>query len=324
MAVEYGDIDRLVNNQNQMLDNALQQQQDITNQQTQMQIDELNKNKEQIDRDTNKTTAGLYTEYQKQSNPYGANAEALARNGLGNSGYAETSKVNLYNQYQKNVTDTLSNAQQLKSDFDFKINQARQTGNITLAQNALEIYNQRMKLLSEEYELRNNREQFLYQKERDIVADNKWQKEYEQSQNQWQQNFDYQKQRDSISDNQWQQTFDYNKNRDNISDSQWQQSFDYQRQRDSVSDNQWQQQFELSKKNSSSGSKKKTTQQAVKTDVNTDANSNSSKYTPQEILSKVQTLQGPNLKQNIKDGISGKTFSSIDELLNYYGYASVN
>lgn len=272
MAVEYGEIDKLVNNQNQMLDQALQQQQDITNQQTQMQIDELNRNKEQIDKDTNKTTAGLYTEYQKQVNPYGANAEAMARNGLANSGYAETSKVNLYNQYQKNVTDTLSNAQQLKSDFDFKINQARQTGNITLAQNALEIYNQRMKLLSEEYELRNNREQFLYQKERDMVADNKWQKEYEQSQNQWQQTFDYNKNRDQISDNQWQQSFDYQRQRDDRSDSQWQQTFDYQKQRDHVSDSQWQKQYELSKKASSrsssssrsTGSKKKSGEGGLK------------------------------------------------------------
>lgn len=35
-------------------------------------------------------------------------------------------------------------------------------------------------------------------------------------------------------------------------------------------------------------------------------------------------LQGPNLKNNIKDGISGKTFANPDELLNYYGYVGVN
>ena len=300
MANGYEDIDRLVGNQNEMLNNALTQQQDITNQQTAMQIEELNRNKEQIDRDTNKTTSGLYTEYQKQVNPYGANAEAMARNGLANSGYAETSKVNLYNQYQKNVTDTMSNAQQLKSDFDFKINQARQTGNITLAQNALEIYNQRMKLLAQEYELRNNREQFLYQKERDTVADSQWQKEYEQALREYEQN-----------------------------QNQWQQTFDYQKQRDTVADSQWQQQFELSKKASSrSSSSSRSTSSKKKSDglklneeniqEDNSKDNNKQKYTAKEIIANARILERPGNQGAVYDRLSGKTFSNMTELLKYY------
>lgn len=211
MAQGYEDIDKLIGNQNQMLDNALTQQQDITNKQTALNIAELEKNKEKLDKETNKTTSGLYTQYQKEVNQYGANADALARQGLGNSGYSETSKTNLYNQYQKNVTDTLSNAQQLKSDFDFQISKARQTGDITLAQNALEIYNHKMQLLTREYELRNNREQFLYQKDQDALAQSNWEKEYAQQQSQWQQTFDYQKQRDAVADSQWQKQYELSK-----------------------------------------------------------------------------------------------------------------
>ena len=51
---------------------------------------------------------------------------------------------------------------------------------------------------------------------------------------------------------------------------------------------------------------------------------NSNNYTAKEIISNMIVLQGPNLKNNVKDGISGKTFSSPDELLNYYGYVGVN
>lgn len=228
MDTGYEDIEKLTTSQNEMLDNALQQQQDITNKQTELNVAELQKNKEEVDKDVDKTNKALYAEYRKATNPYGSNAENLASQGLGNSGYAETTQTNLYNTYQKNITDTLNNARDLKADFDFQISKARQTGDITLAQNALEIYNQKMQLLTQEYELKNNREQFLYQKEQDALSQSNWEKEYA-----------YQQQRDQVSDTQWQQTFDY------------------QKQRDAVADNQWLQQFNLSKKKaSSSGSSK--------------------------------------------------------------------
>ena len=146
MAEGYEDIERLTTNQNQMLDNALQQQQDITNKQTAMNVAELERNKQEIDKDVDKTNKALYAEYRKATNPYGQNAENLASQGLANSGYAETTQTNLFNTYQRNVTDTLNNARDLKSDFDFQISKARQTGDITLAQNALAIYNQKMQL----------------------------------------------------------------------------------------------------------------------------------------------------------------------------------
>lgn len=254
MATGYEDIDKLTNEQNTMLDESLKQQQDIVNKQTQMNIDALEKNKAEVDQQANKVNQGLYTEYKKATNPYGVNAEQLYARGLGNSGYAETTQTNLYNTYQKNVTDTVNNAQKLKSDFDFQINQARQTGDITLAQNALQIYMQKMQLLTQEYELRNNREQYLYQKEQDALAQNNWEKEFAYQQeraqaadNQWQQSFDYNKSRDEIADNQWQQSFDYNKSRDEITDNQWRESFDYNKSRDEISDNQWQQSFDYQK-----------------------------------------------------------------------------
>lgn len=246
MATGYEDIEKLTNSQNEMLDNALQQQQDITNRQTEMNVAELERNKEQIDKDATKTNRALYTEYRKASNPYGANAEQLASQGLGNSGYAESTQANLYNTFQKNVTDTLNNARELKSNFDFEINKARQTGDITLAQNALAIYQQKMQLLTQEYELKNNREQFLYQKEQDKQAQSNWEKEYL-----------YQQSRDAVSDQQWQDTFDYNKDRDKVSDKQWNKTFDYQKKQDKQAQSNWEKEYLLSKKASASSSRRR-------------------------------------------------------------------
>ena len=291
MDTGYEDIDRLTNKQNEMLDNSLQQQQNITNKQTELNVAELERNKQEIDKDTDKTNKALYSEYRKATNPYGSNAENLASQGLGNSGYAETTQTNLYNTYQKNITDTLNNARDLKADFDFQISKARQTGDITLAQNALTIYNQKMQLLTQEYDMKNNREQFLYQKEQDALSQSNWEKEYNMQQN------------------------------------QWQQSFDYQKQRDAVSDSQWQKEYELSKKAKASSSKSSSRSTSKKSSSNglvvNSSNNSSQQYTAKDVISKMTILQQPGNQGAVKDGISGKTFSSVDALLNYYGYAGV-
>ena len=211
MANDYEDIDRWNNEQKTLLQQQQAKQEDLVNQQTQMQIDEINRNKAQLDKDTVKTTRGLYTDYQKQANPYGVQAERQASLGLGNSGYGETAQTNLYNAYQKSVTETLNNANTLKANFDNEITRARQQGSITMAQNALEIYKQQMQLLTQEYEMRNNRKQFLYQQDRDRIADNQWQQQYDTQRNQWQQQFDYQKERDAVADSQWQQQYELSK-----------------------------------------------------------------------------------------------------------------
>lgn len=203
----YEDIDRLTKNQSAMLDNALTQQNDIIDKQTNMSIADIERNKQKLEDETNKTNKALYTEYQKQVNPYGANAEKLASQGLLNSGYAETTRTNLYNTYQKNVTDTLNTKNQLKADFDNEILKATQTGNINKAQNALELYKQKMQLLTQEYELKNDREKYLYQKSQDALQQSNWEKQYQTQLDQYREQFDYQKQRDAVADNQWQQQY---------------------------------------------------------------------------------------------------------------------
>ena len=344
MATGYEDIDDLMNQQNNLLNEQQKKQADLINKQTQIQTDELNHEKEKIDKDVNKTTSGLYTNWQKQANQYGVQAEQLAQQGLSNSGYSETTKTALYNTYQKNVTDTLNNARDLKSDYDFKIAQARQQGSVQQAQAAVDLYAQKLQLLTQNYELRQNREQYLYQQERDKISDNQWQKTFDEQirqneiENQWKQkNYDYQIQRDKVSDSQWQQNFDYQKQRDNVSDNQWLQSFNYQKSRDAVSDSQWQKQYELSKKAAaSSKSSRSTSKSSGKSSkssksssggglkVNSSNNTKSNQYTAKDVIANMKVLQGPNTNGAVKDGISGKTFSSPDALLNYYGYVGVN
>ena len=158
-----------------------------------------------------------------------------------------------------------------------------------------ELYRQQMQLLTQEYEMRNNRRQFLHQQDRDRVSDNQWQQQYE-----------YQKQRDAIND------------------SQWQQQFDYQKQRDAVSDSQWQKQYELSKKANASRSKSSSTSSKNNV-VMTESKEVKNNQMPSinEVMRNIKPLAGPG-NPGILDGISGRNFPNIESVLKYYGYATAN
>ena len=96
---------------------------------------------------------------------------------------------------------------------------------------------------------------YYYNKYNDSIGNDQFVANYNQSENQFNQNMAYNRERDAVSDSQWQKQFDYSQSRDNVSDSQWQQQFDYQKYRDNVSDSQWEKQYALSlAKSKSSGS----------------------------------------------------------------------
>jgi hypothetical protein len=290
LASGYEDLDSLVNQQNSLLQQQEQKQNEIINQQTQMQVDELNREKEKLDKETSKTTQGLYSSYQKQANQYGAGMEQLAMQGLGNSGYAETTRTSLYNAYQKSVTDTLNNANDLKADYDFKIQQARQNGSIQQAQSALELYAQKVQLLTQNYQLRQEREQYLYQQ-----------------------------QRDQISDQQWQKSFDEQVRQNELENQYRQQQFEYQKQRDQVADSQWQQQFNLQKKNLAKSSSSKRSSKA--TSVNKSNGSNTSnRPSAEEVVNNIKFVnnQGPGLSAYVVDGLTGKKYNKAEDILKAY------
>jgi hypothetical protein len=178
MATGYEDIDELMTQQNNnlakqeelqntMVDKSLQKQQNLTNYQ-----------KQEIDENAEKQARALNVDYQKQVDPYGTRAEELQANGLANSGYAETSKVNLYNTYQQNVTSLMTNATKLKAQADFNMNQAYLDADVQKAQNALALYQQQAQLLLTEYDMKQDRDKFEYQKERDRIADEQWERQF--------------------------------------------------------------------------------------------------------------------------------------------------
>lgn len=342
----YDDVDSLNNAQNELFNKAYGSQKDIINMQTEQRVDEINRNKEKLNEEVLKQNRGLYTDYVKQVNPYGVTAEGLAGSGLGNSGVAESSRTNLYNSYQSNRTNTLNTAKSLLADYDLQINQARQNGDIQLAQSALQIFNKRIDNLYSMYQLKQNEKQFDYQKERDKVSDNRWQTEFDYNKGVDDRNYSYQVDRDRIDDeyrnkvydrniyesdrdfeyNKWanDRDFEYNKwaNDRSFEYNKWSddRNYNYQVDRDRVADDRWRQEFNLQKKSISRSSGRMSGNGGGGSDGNNVLKKN---YTPKEIIANTTILQGPNIEKNIMDKRTGKTYSSVDELMADYGYAVV-
>ena len=108
------------------------------NAQTEFAIDEIERQKETAKKDYIKEQSGAYKDWQTQKDPYGANAEKMAAAGMSDTGYAESSQVSMYNQYQSRVTAARETFQRSMDNFNASITQARLQNNATLAQIAYE------------------------------------------------------------------------------------------------------------------------------------------------------------------------------------------
>lgn len=120
---------------------------DSQNEQTDFSIQQIEQQKAQASKDYVKEQSGAYADWQKQSNPYGANAEAMASNGMQNSGYSETSQVSMYNQYQARVTAAREAYQKIIIDYDNQMTAARMQNNATIAQIAYEGLQKRLEVM---------------------------------------------------------------------------------------------------------------------------------------------------------------------------------
>ena len=190
--------------------NNINQQNDLLNQQSNIQTEQSKANTEQVineieqqrkyaQQDFNKEARGAYQDYKKLTNPYGVQAENVFSNGLGNSGYSETSKLNAFNTYQNRYATARESTDRLMEDFNNQITEAKLSGNKELAEIALNKLQTQMdnlwNQLSFDTNLTSNKvnydqwlKQFEYQKQQDEIA-NAFAREQ----------FEYQKQQDAIS-----------------------------------------------------------------------------------------------------------------------------
>lgn len=119
---------------------ALQQQQ------TDYTIDQIEQQKEQTEKDYTKEQSGAYADWQKESNRYGAAAEELAAAGLSNSGYSESSQVQMYNTYQNRVATARASYDLAVMNYNNAIREAQLQNSSALAEIAYTGLQQQLEL----------------------------------------------------------------------------------------------------------------------------------------------------------------------------------
>lgn len=117
--------DQFYNNQTQVAQDYANKQQQLQNDLTNQAIAEINQEKAKTERDYQKEQRGAYADYARNVNNYGINAEINAARGLSNTGYAESSRVSMYNAYQNRVATARQSLQDSLQGFNNAIAQAR-------------------------------------------------------------------------------------------------------------------------------------------------------------------------------------------------------
>jgi uncharacterized membrane protein YgcG len=200
-------VDALTQQGNQILQNSMDAQNRAVQQGVDTNVRELQRQRDLQTQEAEKQNKAFYQQYQKQVNPYGATQEALAGQGLAHSGIAETTKTNIYNTYQRSLTENMNSLRNVQADYDAKMSEVRANGDIALAQNLSNMYLQQLEQIRNAYSMAQAQKQFEWQQ---AVSDR---------------DYNYQKSRDAIADQRYQQEFEYQKERDRIADEQWQKQY---------------------------------------------------------------------------------------------------
>lgn len=127
---------------------ALQEQSDLA-------IQKIEQNKEWAQKDYIKEQSGAYSDWQKQSNQYGANAEQMAAQGLTNTGYSESSQVAMYNQYQNRIATAREAYTRAVVSYDTAIAEAKATNSVALAEIASKALEQSLNI-AVQFAMQNN------------------------------------------------------------------------------------------------------------------------------------------------------------------------
>ena len=131
------------------------EQERIQNEQTDFAIKQIEQKKAWAEKDYKKEQSGAYTDWQKQSNQYGVNAEKMAAQGLGGAGYSESSQVSMYNTYQNRVATAREAFLRTKENYDNSITQAQLQNSSVLAQIAADAQKEQLTLLLEGFQYKN-------------------------------------------------------------------------------------------------------------------------------------------------------------------------
>lgn len=169
--------DKLYQDQIKASNDYAEQQKQFQQQQTDFAIDKINQSKEWAKQDYTREQKGAYTDYQKQSDVYGANAEAMASRGLTGTGYADNNQVALYTAYQNRVAVARDSFNRTVVEFENAIKDAKLKNSSALADIAFKSLQTRLELSLQGFQYKNQllQQQLQMKNETEDRYYNRWQ-----------------------------------------------------------------------------------------------------------------------------------------------------
>lgn len=150
-----GGVDKNINDQIDASKDYAEEQKKNQQAQTDFTIDKINQQKDQARKDYTKEQSGAYVDWQKQSNPYGANAEKMASMGMAGTGYSESSQVNMYVAYQNRVAAARESYDRAVLNYNNSITEARLQNNSVLAEIAYKALQDQLELSLQGFQYKN-------------------------------------------------------------------------------------------------------------------------------------------------------------------------
>jgi len=211
--------ENLTQQQQDYVDNWKTTQEQIANDNLNHQLELYNQQKEKAEQEYQKEAKASYIDYQKEVDKYGVSRENAASNGLSNSGYAESSKVDMYNTYQNRVATARESLNNIKLEFDNAIKEAQLSNNATLAELALQQMQQKLEIALEGFNYKDTQTQnklnweyninnTYYDRYKDVENQINYENEQAEAIRQFNEQMEYKKQQDEIARQQWEKEYE--------------------------------------------------------------------------------------------------------------------
>lgn len=230
--------DNLINERNNftkeqqdMVDRWENTQKDIANKNLEYQKDLIEQQRKKSEQAYQNEAKASYIDYQKEVDKYGVSRENVVNNGLSNSGYAESSKVDMYNTYQNRLGTARKSMQDAGIEFDNAIRQAQLSNDETLAQNALKALQDKLNIALEGFNYKSDQENNrlnwnyninnnYYNRYKDVESQINYENETAEKIRQYNENMAYQKEQQQLEQQRWEKEMAYQREQDAIANAQ--------------------------------------------------------------------------------------------------------
>lgn len=152
---QLNEYNNLMNQQQANIDTYKQTQNELLDKQNQRNMEMINQNRQETQENINQEKKNAYVDYMKQSNQYGGAAEQLASQGLATTGYAESSKIAMYNTYQNRVSAANTALTKANVEYDNQMKDAILNNDVAKAQIALDTLTKSYQLALQGFEYKN-------------------------------------------------------------------------------------------------------------------------------------------------------------------------